>query len=402
MDSVDPPIDAATSASAPVREAQALGRQTEHLAAISHQIRSPLNGVLALADLLSKQHLPGDGPSYVRTIRDSVEHVVAVLSEAIDHYRTECVGMELSPVPATLRPLMDDVQALWLAPAQQVGVSLNVSFDGPDEPVMIDAGRLKQVFGNLIGNALKFTRRGGIEASLRISAENGRARLRGLVRDTGPGIAPEKLATIFDPFVQDARGTQTGETGLGLSICRQVIEAMGGRIWAEANRGAGAVFYFEVEAVFAAAGADAGPPADEEPALRGHVLIVDDNRMNRMVAEKLCESFGCTTESAEDGVEAVEAVRARPFDVVLMDIKMPRMDGVQATRAIRALPGPQRDVPIVALTANPEADDSGGFTAAGMGWIVGKPIRAELLFNAIREALGPRAAEAPRSGVAAA
>ncbi|HEX8570907.1 MAG TPA: ATP-binding protein [Caulobacteraceae bacterium] len=401
MSPVDPPTDAAPSrASARDGDAQSLRQQTEHLAAISHQIRSPLNGVLALADLLSKQPLPGDGPSYVRTIRDSVEHVVGILSEAIDHYRTECVGMELSPAPSQLRGLMDDIQALWLAPAQQVGVSLNVSFEGGDDAVLIDAARLKQVFGNLIGNALKFTRRGGIEASLRVVQADGRARLRGLVRDTGPGIAPEKLATIFEPFLQDARGEQTGETGLGLSICRQVMQAMGGRIWAEANRGAGAVFYFELEAPIARAQAPAPGPA-EEPAMRGHVLIVDDNRMNRMVAEKLCESFGCTTETAEDGVEAVEAVRARPFDLVLMDIKMPRMDGVQATRAIRALPGPQRDLPIIALTANPEADD-GGFGAAGMGWIVGKPIRAELLFEAMRAALAPPAEAAPQGDVAAA
>ena len=401
MDSVDPPNDGRSRAPARDRDAQALGRQTEHLAAISHQIRSPLNGVLALADLLSKQPLPGDGPSYVRTIRDSVEHVVGVLSDAIDHYRTECVGMELSLAPVALRPLMDDVQALWLAPAQQVGVSLNVSFDGGDDAVMLDAPRLKQVFGNLIGNALKFTRRGGIEACLRVTRQDGRARLLGLVRDTGPGIAPDKLERIFEPFVQDVRGLQTGETGLGLSICRQIVQAMGGRIWAEANRGAGAVFYFEVDAALAGAALPVQGPADDPSALRGHVLIVDDNRMNRMVAEKLCESFGCSSESVEDGTEAVEAAKSGRFDVVLMDIKMPRMDGVQATRAIRALPGAEREVPIIALTANPEAEDAHTYLAAGMACIVGKPIRADLLLQALRAALSPAPAAADGAVAAA-
>ena len=402
MDASNPPSDAASSR-APAREVdvQALRQQTEHLAAISHQIRSPLNGVLALADLLSKQPLPGDGPSYVRTIRDSVEHVVGILTEAIDHYRTECVGMELNPQPVALRTLMDDVQALWLAPAQQVGVSLNVSFDGEHEAVLLDAARVKQVYGNLIANALRFTRRGGVEAGLRVTREGGRVRLRGTVRDTGPGIAAEKLETIFEPFLRDARGEQTGETGLGLSICRQVVQAMGGRIWAEANRGAGAVFCFEVEAAVAGQHAETEQPVADEPALRGHVLIVDDNRMNRMVAEKLCESFGCSSESVADGAEAVEAVRANRFDAVLMDIRMPVMDGLQATRAIRALTGPEREIPIIALTANPDADDERGYVAAGMSSVVEKPIRAELLFEALRAALKP-SAEPTRENVAAA
>jgi CheY-like chemotaxis protein len=403
MDSRDPlNRPAPDGPPAPAVDPRASQRQTEHLAAISHQIRTPLNGVLALADLLAKQPLAGDGPAYVRTIKDSVEHVVSVLSEAIEHYRTECVGLELAPEPVALRPLMDALQALWMVRAQQAGVSLNVSFEGaPDDTVLLDGPRLTQVFGNLIANALRFTRRGGVEARLRVAIHRGQARLTGVVRDTGPGIAGDKLATIFEPFLQDARGERTGETGLGLSICRQIINAMGGRIWAEANSGAGAAFFFEIDVPVAAAFQAVDDQAEAVPALRGHVLIVDDNRMNRMVAEKLCESFGCTSETAADGAEAVEAVRMRRFDVVLMDIRMPGMDGVEATRAIRASTGPERDVPVIALTANADDADARSYVAAGMACVVEKPIKADFLFAALEAALSQQPARSDRDVAAA-
>jgi CheY-like chemotaxis protein len=221
-------------------------------------------------------------------------------------------------------------------------------------------------------------------------------RLLGRVRDTGPGVAPAELERIFHPFAQEERGAKAGGAGLGLAICRQIVTAMGGRIWAEANAGSGAAFLFELEAPpaapAAAQGGETGEPEDR--ALGLHLLIVEDNPTNRMVSEALVGLFGCTCETATDGVEGVEAARDRRFDAILMDIKMPRMDGVQATLAIRGLPGPAGAVPIIALTANADPDDARRYVAAGMAEVVEKPIKAERLFNAIRAAVGATTDEA--------
>ena len=346
-------------------EAQAAARaKSQFLGVMSHELRTPMNGVLAVAELLHRQPLNPDARAYVQTIIDSSETL--------------------------LRTLVDDVQALWLPRAQQDGVSLGMSYTGDVEAAaLVDPVRLKQVFSNLIGNALKFTRRGGVEASLDARLSNGVVRLTGCVRDTGPGIPRDRLEDIFEPFAREERGAKSGGAGLGLAICRAIVGAMGGRLWAESNPGSGAAFTFEIEAPATAAMHQAWPGAPEEPAgaLGAHLLIVDDNATTRMVAETLVGMFGCTCECASDGVEAVEAAAARRFDAVLMDIRMPRMDGVEATRAIRALPGAAGETPIIALTANADPADVEGYLAAGMASVVEKPIKAERLLAALVAAL---------------
>jgi len=372
--------------------AQAAARaKTEFLGVMSHEFRTPLNGVLAVAELLARQSLPGDGPAYVRTIVESSETLLSLLSDAIDLSRTDAGGLQLAPEPTPLLGLMDAVQTQWLPRAQQDGVGLSVAFEGEAGLTAdVDPARLKQVFGHLIGNALKFTRRGGVEAGLEAVREGGRLRLRGHVRDSGRGVDPARLPHLFDKLASGERGAGTGDRsgpGLGLAVCRRILDAMGGRIWVENNPGAGAVFRFEFEA--AACQATGVVQAEAVAGLGGHVLIVDDNATNRMVAQTLVEMFGCTVQTAEDGVEAVEAVGRDHFDAILMDIRMPRMDGVGATRAIRALPGPARATPVIALTANADPDDARRYLAAGMASVVEKPIKAERLRSALSSALAP-------------
>ena len=363
--------------------------KSQFLAIMSHELRTPMNGVLAVAELLRRQPLSDAAHSHVQTIVDSSETLLRILQDALDLSRAEAGELELSPQPTALRALMDDVQAMWEPRASQDNVALMVGYEGDTElAVMIDGMRLKQVFNNLIGNALKFARNGVVEASLKAWVEGDRIRMEARVRDDGPGVDAERVDVIFEPFVH---GSGPDGAGLGLSICRQIIQRMDGRIWAENNAGRGATFAFDIEgdrvAVAVEAASNVSALSDLDLQSNPHVLIVDDNATNRVVAQALCEMFGCTSETAEDGVEALDAVKSRAFDLILMDIKMPRMDGVQATQAIRKLTGPAGQTPIIALTANADPDDAKTYLSIGMAAVVEKPIKPERLRMAMNAAL---------------
>ncbi|QTC91671.1 response regulator [Brevundimonas goettingensis] len=373
-------------------KAQALASaraKSQFLAIMSHELRTPMNGVLAVAELLRRQPLNDQAHAHVQTIVDSSETLIRILQDALDLSRAEAGELELSPVATPLRALMDDVEQLWAPRASQDGVTLMVGYEGDTElAAEIDPIRIKQVFNNLIGNALKFARNGMVEARLKAWVDGSEIRMEARVRDDGPGVDAGRVDAIFEPFVH---GSGPDGAGLGLSICRQIVERMEGRIWAENNAGRGATFAFDFAAPRTVAQADAQSNvqalAELELQANPHILIVDDNATNRVVAQALCEMFGCSSETAEDGLEALEAVQARPFDLILMDIKMPRMDGVQATQAIRALTGPESQIPIVALTANADPDDAKAYLAIGMAAVVEKPIKPERLRMAMNAAL---------------
>jgi CheY-like chemotaxis protein len=305
--------------------------------------------------------------------------------------------LDLKQEPIHLAGVMDDVANLWSAKAAERGLTLRVEYEGPDLAALGDAVRLKQVLNNLVGNALKFTQTGGVEARLRASAEDGAVRLRGEICDTGVGVPEHRLQAIFQPFTQTEAGRAVGGAGLGLSICRELIQNMGGAIWAQPNPGGGLKVLFDAVLGLDQAPADAvevvpvdAPGEAVLPPLR--VLVADDNATNRLVAETLCAMFGCTSQSVEDGAQAVEALQAGAFDLVLMDIKMPVMDGVEATRRIRGGDGPASGLPIVALTANADTRDAATYLAAGMDTVVAKPIKPEALVNAMLQALEARRA----------
>ena len=376
--------------------------KSQFLAVMSHEIRTPMNGVLAVAELLRRQPLGPDAQSYVQTIIDSSESLLRILGDALDLSRAEAGELEISPQPHFLREMMDDLQTVWTPRAAQDNVSLMVSYDGdPDLAAEFDALRLKQVFNNLIGSALRFARNGVVEASLKAGIDKGQVKLEARVRDSGHAGPRDLLHKAFEPISFDSERGVAGD--LGLSICRQLVETMGGQIRAESNAGKGATFAFDLtfkRAYLERAGeSNVSELTELNLQSQPHILIVDDNATNRVVAQALCEMFGCTSECAEDGVEAVEAVQSRRFDLVLMDIKMPRMDGVQATQAIRALPGPEKSVPIIALTANADPDDAKHYVAIGMATVVEKPIKPERLRAAMNAAFESQAgadAEAPR------
>ena len=368
--------------------------KSQFLGIMSHELRTPMNGVLAVAELLRRQPLNAQAHAHVTTIVESSETLLRILQDALDLSRAEAGELELHAEPTPLRALMDDVQAMWAPRASQDNVTLMIGYEGDTElAAVVDAMRLKQVFNNLIGNALKFARNGVVEASLKATASGDRIRLEARVRDDGPGVDADRVDVIFEPFVH---GSGPDGAGLGLSICRQIVDRMGGRIWAENNAGRGATFAFDLEVertrVEAAPASNIQSLSDLEMTTSPHILIVDDNATNRVVAQALCEMFGCTSETAEDGVEALEAVQERKFDLVLMDIKMPRMDGVQATQAIRALDGPVGSIPIVALTANADPEDAKKYLATGMAAVVEKPIKPERLRMAMNAALEQSAA----------
>ena len=373
-------------------EAQASSRaKSEFLAVMSHEIRTPLNGVLGVAGLLQRKLQQEDLRPYVDTILDSGQTLLRLLTDALDMSRASAGILTLDPAPLNVDAVGADLQALWRPRAEEKGLTLTVACDtaGADW-VMADGMRIKQLLNNLIGNALKFTRTGEVVVALASHGEAGLIRLEAVVDDSGPGVPEDAAASIFEPFNTGQAGREGAGAGLGLAICRQIVERMGGTIGLSRSPQGGARFHFALDLPRCGPEMRAAAEVAVEPTPHEtlHVLIADDNAANRFVASHLLELFGCTCEMVEDGAQALEAATDRPFDLILMDIKMPVMDGVAATRAIRRLAGAAGRTPILALTANADERDAAEYSAAGMNGVAQKPIQPDVLLNAIRLALG--------------
>jgi signal transduction histidine kinase/ActR/RegA family two-component response regulator len=361
--------------------------KSEFLAVMSHEIRTPLNGVLGVAALMEKKLEQEELRPYVRTIMDSGQNLLRLLTDALDMSRASAGMLTLEEEALDLSTLAFDIDALWRPRAEEKALTLEVRRDFEDGPrVRADGMRLKQLLNNLVGNALKFTQTGGVIATLAARRDGEDVRVDLTVDDSGPGVPQAAAATIFEPFNTGKAGREGAGAGLGLAICRQIAERMGGTIALAVSPQGGARFHVSLPLKASGVEADTHAPAMAEPTPHEtlHVLVVDDNATNRFVAGKLLEMFGCTAETAENGAEAVAAVQDRRFDLVLMDIKMPVMDGVAAARAIRALPGPVGRLPILALTANADERDEADYVAAGMNGVAQKPIQPDVLLNAIR------------------
>lgn len=349
---------------------------------VLNEIREQLAGALALTDQLARQRLTPDGEACVSGVVDAMTGVRRLIDAVGDLREVARTGVVLNMAPTPLRELMDELEARWGARARLAGVTLLVSYDGdPDASALTDRRRLLQLFDGLVGEAVAAQSRGAVEVGLAVALEDDGVALTGRVRGPRDPAWDEQdlLARIAD--IETRLGL---EVALGSVLSRRVLEGMGGTLSRKANTGGSdtTTFCLRLEQ---AAETDTAPAPDGGRA--AHILVVDDNATNRMVAQSLVEMFDCTSEAAEDGDEAVEAARSGRFDLILMDIKMPRMDGVSATRAIRALPGPVGRTPIIALTANADPEDAAGYLSAGMNGVVEKPMKPEQLLAALQQAL---------------
>jgi CheY-like chemotaxis protein len=358
---------------------------------ICTEVREPIAHALAAADGLRRLRLPEGASQHLETISEAAHTTLSLLDTAAELQRADAGRLEIVAAPRRLQELMDDIAARWSTQAETAGVTLLVSYDGaPDCAAILDSARLMQVFDALIGHAMAHSNRGVIEASLQVRPVDAGFSLTGRVRDNGATYAPHYLAGMFHA-VGDAAPAGGMGVQLELMLAERAIAAMSGKLKAKPNPGAGATVAFEIEAPSAEGTGARGATVEElAPVRSAHILVVDDNATNRMVVEALCEMFDCSTESVVDGVEAVEAAKAGRYDVILMDIKMPRMDGVTAAKEIRKLAAPAGRVPIIALTANADTDEVALYLAAGMRCVVEKPIKPERLLEALDSALAER------------
>jgi signal transduction histidine kinase/DNA-binding NarL/FixJ family response regulator len=379
--------------------------KTEFLAAMSHEIRTPLNGILATADMLGSDALDPRLQENVHLIRRSGRALLTILNEVLDFARIETGRAQIAAEPAAPVQIVEQVVSLFSATCTQKGIDIAVEAPAPFA-VTTDADRLRQIVSNLVGNAVKFTEKGGVTVTVRAApAEGGAMRLEIAVRDTGIGIAPEDLSRLFQQFSQAEGGLarRFGGTGLGLAISRQLARMMGGDIDVESAKGVGTRFTLrldlppaDLDAVVADTGAAPSPVPLDSDVLKGvRILVAEDNEVNQIVIEQLLGRFGATFEIVADGFEAVSRARTTPFDLILMDIQMPRMSGIEATCMIRGSPGPNAGTPVVALTANSMPGDHETYLAAGMTDAIAKPIDMGALAAIARRAVGRPIAAAP-------
>ncbi|MDP1632203.1 MAG: response regulator [Caulobacter sp.] len=355
---------------------------------LSAEILRYLGGVADFSSRLARQNLAPDAQACVRAISETGEDLSALMLRAADLHRAETDSLVFDEKPCRLHEVMDALDTRWQSRARASGLTLMTAFDGdPGNVAEMDEKRLIQVFDALIFRALSETRRGAVEATLKVRPTRDGLILEGRVRDGGGDVPPESLARIFEPITGVDSPSDGLSVSLGMALASRITTAAGGVIRAEANPGAGVTVTFECIVRQAKSVSAEAALSARAPQHAAHILIVDDNATNRMVAEALCEMFNCTSEQAVDGVEALEAVKARRFDLILMDIKMPRMDGVAATRAIRALGDGVGATPIIALTANADPEDVRGYLEAGMNDVVEKPIKAERMLAALEAAL---------------
>ncbi|MCO6416863.1 PAS-domain containing protein [Siccirubricoccus sp. KC 17139] len=392
--------------------AAATEAKSRFLARMSHELRTPLNGVLGLAQALARDPvLTGEQRARARTLEAAGRHLVAVANDVLDLARIEAGRLELRLAPATLGQVLEGCAALIRPAAEEKSVLLRVEI-GPGLPTRFetDRTRLQQAILNLLSNAVKFSPAGGtVELEARPAGPpgaDGRVPVRIEVRDRGPGVPEAERGVVFGDFVQLEPGSRMGGTGLGLAIAAGIVAQMEGRIGCCDNpAGSGALFWFEVPLrPLAEAEADAGPKeAEPAPPRRRSlaILVADDVPANLAVARALLESAGHRVHCVADGAQALEAVQAgqdgRRFDAVLMDVMMPVMDGLEATRRIRELPGPLGRVPILAITASAFAEDVAACLAAGMDAHQAKPIERDSLLATLDRLTG---GEAPQEAVA--
>jgi PAS domain S-box-containing protein len=375
------------------RAEKAAQAKSEFLANMSHELRTPLTSVIGFSGLLQgSDALPAEERTYVERIATASEALLGVINDILDYSKLEANAIEMDPEPFQVAALVDGAAAIVEGQCVAKGLSLKVVADAAMPEVLTgDAGRLRQVMLNFLSNAVKFTGKGGV--TLRVGGApdpDGRWRLRVAVTDTGIGIPAEKIEVLFKRFSQaDASTTRVyGGTGLGLAISRRLIEIMGGEIGVDSKPGEGATFWFETPLIQGGAAAGLADGDDEMAAsgglAGGRILMADDAPGNRELVSAILRGLGLEIDTVCDGAEAVQAMQTGAYDLVLMDVHMPVMDGLTATREIRRMQaGSGHRTPILALTANVQADQVARCLDSGMDGHLAKPIQIPELAGAL-------------------
>lgn len=385
--------------------------KSDFLATMSHEIRTPMNGILGLTNLLLEMAPAPRERTYLELVQSSGNVLLALINDILDFSKIEAGRLEVREVPLLLAPAIEEIFALLQSRAHEKGIVLVAEPLPPSTApsphagkVLADPVRLRQVLMNLVGNAIKFSSQGRVTVRVE-PVPHVAARLRISVIDEGIGIPAERLGLLFQKFSQvDSSGSRRFEgTGLGLAICRNLVELMGGVVGVASEPDRGSTFWFTLPSTDRPVLVE-NPIDEQDPArtafitallARKRVLLVDDNRVNRLVGQKMLERLGCSVDLAGGGQEAVQMVGRCDYDLVFMDCQMPGMDGYAATRAIRAGEGSRRRVPIVAFTANAMSGEQEHCLASGMDDFLTKPIRpAELKSIVMRWMLMAWASEA--------
>jgi len=376
-------------------QAEAAGNaKSEFLANMSHELRTPLTSVVGFASLLkTSSSLRAEDRRHVERIATGSEALLSVINDILDYSKLEADALEMDPHPFDLQDFAEGAAELMEGQREAKGLELDLNI-APQVPAVLvgDEGRLRQVTLNFLSNAMKFTARGTVTLDVGGSpSPDGGWRLRVAVTDTGIGVEANKLDTLFERFTQADQSTTRnfGGTGLGLAISKRLIELMGGEIGAESRLNQGSTFWFEVPLQVAEETEASLQAPTAMPERHARILIADDAAANRELVSAILTQLGAEPTLAGNGVEALAAVQTSSFDLVLMDMHMPEMDGLEATRRIRALGGAFAHLPIVALTANVQAEQIRRCLDSGMDDHVGKPINIAELAATVAHWLEP-------------
>jgi len=370
---------------------QAMVAKNDFLSTMSHEIRTPMNGIVGLCYLLQKCELNRSVKTYVDKIEGAANALLDIINDILDLSKIEAAQLELEEIDFDLGQVLEQVSSITLFKGREKGLTMSLERDPDLSFLKGDPTRLRQVLINLINNAIKFTEEGGVAvvASVKEQSEDV-ITLQFRVEDSGIGICEAQQLRLFKPFSQAERSTtrKYGGTGLGLSISKQLVEGMGGEIGVESELGVGSTFFFTLpfKRGYELPPSQQGYSEDQSsnlPLEGMQVLVVEDNRTNQIVTEQLLLDEGAEVTIAEDGVVALEVAQQQRYDLILMDIQMPRMDGYEATRQLRKRYSEQ-ELPIIALTANAMKGDREQALAVGMNDYLTKPIDVEALFGALK------------------